>query len=101
VVTENHLFCEYVSSIPTSNTGRYPLVINRLILIFTNITAGLEFGATLHGKNLMIDKSLYGCKTSAARSHEHLSELLLRLGYKKTKLDPGSWMVDKYHIMNI
>jgi hypothetical protein len=27
------------------------------------ITAGPEFGANLHGKNLIIDKSLYGLKT--------------------------------------
>jgi hypothetical protein len=59
------------------------------------ITAGLEFGANLHGKNLIIDKSLYGLKTSAARFHEHLSESLLLLGFKKTKHDPELWMVDK------
>jgi hypothetical protein len=48
--------------------------------------------------NLIIDKSLYGLKTVAARFHEHLSELLLRLGFKNTKHDPDSWMVDKsYH----
>jgi hypothetical protein len=41
------------------------------------ITAGPEFGANLHGKNLIIDKSLYGLKTSAARFHEHLSKSLL------------------------
>jgi hypothetical protein len=35
------------------------------------ITAVPEFGANLHGKNLMTDKSLYGSKTSAARFHEH------------------------------
>jgi hypothetical protein len=35
-----------------------------------------------------MDKSLYGFKTSAARFHEHLSESLLRLGFKKTKHDP-------------
>jgi hypothetical protein len=35
------------------------------------ITAVPEFGASLHGKNLIIDKSLYGLKTSAARFHEH------------------------------
>jgi hypothetical protein len=35
----------------------------------------------------MIDKSLYGLKTSAARFHEHLSESLLRLGFKKAKHD--------------
>jgi hypothetical protein len=59
------------------------------------ITAVPEFGVDLHGKNLIIDKSLYGLKTSAARFHEHLSESLLRLGFKKTKHDPDSWMVDK------
>jgi hypothetical protein len=41
------------------------------------ITAGPEFGVDLHGKNLIIDKSLYGLKTSAARFHEHLSESVL------------------------
>jgi hypothetical protein len=59
------------------------------------ITADPEFGIDLHGKNLIIDKSLYGLKTSAARFHEHLSESLLRLGFKKTKHDPDLWMVDK------
>jgi hypothetical protein len=38
---------------------------------------------------------LYGLKTSAARFYEHLSESLLRLGFKKTKHDPELWMVDK------
>jgi hypothetical protein len=42
------------------------------------ITAGPEFGANLHGKNLIFDKSLYGLKTSAAIFHEHLSKSLLR-----------------------
>jgi hypothetical protein len=42
------------------------------------MTAGPEFGVDLHGKILIIDKSLYGLKTSAARSHEHLCESLLR-----------------------
>jgi hypothetical protein len=40
------------------------------------------------------DKSLHGLKTSAARFHEHLSESLLRLGFKKTKHDPDLWMVE-------
>jgi hypothetical protein len=59
------------------------------------ITAGPEFGVDLYGKNLIIDKSLYGLKTSAARFHEHVSQLLLRLGFKKTKHDPDLWMVYK------
>jgi hypothetical protein len=57
------------------------------------ITAGPKFGANLHGKNPIIDKSLYGLKTSAARFHEHLSKSLLRLGFKKTKHDPDLLMV--------
>jgi hypothetical protein len=38
---------------------------------------------------------LYGFQTSAATFHEHLSESLLRLGFKKTKHDPDLCMVDK------
>jgi hypothetical protein len=56
------------------------------------IISGPEFGATLYGKNLIIDKSLYGLKTSAARFHEYLSELL---GFKKKNHDPDLWMVEK------
>jgi hypothetical protein len=59
------------------------------------ITDGSEFGVNSHGKNLIIDKSLYGLKISAARFHDHLSESLLRLGFKNTKHDPDLWMVDK------
>jgi hypothetical protein len=43
------------------------------------ITADPEIGANLHSKNAIIDKSLYGLKTSAARFYQHLSESLLRL----------------------
>jgi hypothetical protein len=50
------------------------------------INAGPEFGASLNSKNLIIDKSLYGFKISAARFHEHLSESLLRLGFKNTNM---------------
>jgi hypothetical protein len=59
------------------------------------ITSGPEFEASLHCKYLIIDESLYGLKTSAARFHEPLSESLLRLGFKKTKHEPELWMVDK------
>jgi hypothetical protein len=37
-------------------------------------TVGPEFGTALCGKILIISKSLYGLKTSAARFHEHLAE---------------------------
>jgi hypothetical protein len=59
------------------------------------ITAGLEFGSSLCGRNLMINKSLYGLKTSAAKFHEHLAESLLRLGFIKTKHDNDLWMIDR------
>jgi hypothetical protein len=59
------------------------------------ITAGPDFGANSHSKNLIIDKSLYLLKISAARFHEHLSESLLRLNFKNTKHDPDLWMVEK------
>jgi hypothetical protein len=59
------------------------------------ITACPEFGANSDGKNLIIDRSLYGSKTSAARFHEHLSESLLRLGFMQTRHDSDLWMVDK------
>jgi hypothetical protein len=34
-------------------------------------------------------------KTSSARFHQHFSESLLSLGFRKTKHDPGLWTVDK------
>jgi hypothetical protein len=49
------------------------------------IIAVPEIKSNLHGKNLIIDESLYGLKIFAAIFHEHLSESLLRLGFKKTK----------------
>jgi hypothetical protein len=68
--------------------------LNGKLKVKVYITAGTEFGEKLHGKNLTIDKSLYGLQTSASRFHEHLSRSLLRLGFKKTKHDPDLWMVD-------
>jgi hypothetical protein len=59
------------------------------------IIAGPKFVANKHGKNIIIDKSFYGLKTSDTRFHEHLSESLLRFGFKKTKHDSDLWMVDK------
>jgi predicted protein tyrosine phosphatase len=60
-----------------------------------HITVVPEFVESLHGKNLIIDESLYGLKTSAARFHEHLSDSLLRLSFKKTKHEPDIWMLEK------
>ena len=58
------------------------------------IIAGKEFGANLEGKRLIIYKSLYRLRTSAARFHEHLAEKLRRLGYCPTKADRDLWIKD-------
>src|SRR5687768_11038151 len=56
------------------------------------IIAGPEFGGKLLGKRLIIDKALYGLKSSSARFHEHLSATLLVMGYKSSKADYDLWI---------
>ncbi len=56
------------------------------------IIAGPEFGKELEGKRLIIDKALYGLKSSSARFHEHLSAILLSMGYKPSKADYDLWI---------
>jgi hypothetical protein len=51
-----------------------------------------EFGEKLQGKRLLIDKALYGLKSSLARFHEHLSATLIYMGYKPSKADYDLWM---------
>ena len=55
------------------------------------VVAGEEFGEH-KGKRMVIDKSLYGLKSSGARFHEHLSIRLKRMGYKPSKADPDLWI---------
>jgi hypothetical protein len=55
------------------------------------VIAGHEFGKEVEGKRMIIDKSLYGLKTSSARFHEHLSEKLKLMGYKPSKAYPDLW----------
>ena len=57
------------------------------------IVAGPEFGP-LQGKPLLIDKGLYGLRTSSARFHEHLAEKLRRMGYTPSYADPDLWIKD-------
>ena len=56
------------------------------------IVAGPEFGPDLEGKRLIIDKALYGLKTSAARFHEHLSAKLRKMSFRPSKADPDLWI---------
>ncbi len=58
------------------------------------IVAGPEFGKELEGKILVIDKALYGLRSSAARFHEHLSVTLIQLGFTPCKNDRNMWMRD-------
>ena len=59
------------------------------------IKAGREFGKDMNGKILIIVKSLYGLKTSAARFHECLSDKLREMGYRPSLTDADLWMIDK------
>jgi hypothetical protein len=52
------------------------------------ITSGPDFGGDLSGKNLIINMSLYGLKTSKTESS-------LRLDFKKISHEPDFWIVDK------
>ena len=58
------------------------------------IIAGPEFGEHA-GKRMIIDKGLYGLKTSAARFHEHLSAKLRSLGFTPSRADSDLWMRPK------
>jgi hypothetical protein len=55
------------------------------------VIAGHEFGKEYEGRRMIIDKSLYGLKTSSARFHEHLSEKLKLMGYQPSKAYPDLW----------
>jgi hypothetical protein len=55
------------------------------------IVAGPEFG-DLEGEKLVIDKGLYGLKSSGARFHEHLSDKIRKMGYRPSKADSDFWI---------
>ena len=55
------------------------------------IVAGPEFGEHA-GKRMIIEKGLYGLKTSAARFHEHLSAKLRSMGFYPSRADADLWM---------
>ena len=58
------------------------------------IIAGPEFGPELAGRVLIIVRSLYGLRTSAARFHEHLTDNLRKLGFHPSKADPNLFYKD-------
>ena len=55
--------------------------------------AGPEFGP-LQGNLMVIDRALYGLRTSGARWHDRLSDVLRTMGYFQCKADPDLWIKD-------
>jgi hypothetical protein len=55
--------------------------------------AGPEFGP-LAGHLLKIVRALYGLRTSGARWHDRLADVLLEKGYFQCKADPDLWIKD-------
>jgi hypothetical protein len=55
--------------------------------------AGPEFGP-LQGHLLIIERALYGLRTSGARWHDRLSDVLRDMGYFQCKADPDLWIKD-------
>ena len=55
------------------------------------IIAGKGFGE-LEGHTLVIDKALYGLKSSGLRWHEKFSDTLRDMGFYISKGDPDVWM---------
>jgi hypothetical protein len=58
------------------------------------IIAGPEFGDRV-GHTLIILKALYGLKSSGKRWHERLSDVLLDMGFERSKAEPDIWMREK------
>jgi len=55
------------------------------------IIAGKGFGE-LEGHTLIIDKALYGLKSSGLRWHEKVADTLRHMGFMISKADPDMWM---------
>jgi hypothetical protein len=61
-------------------------------LVYT--IAGPEFGPDIEGCIMIIVRSIYGLKSSAAAFHEVLSDSLTRLGFVPSRADFNLWMKD-------
>lgn len=55
------------------------------------IIAGPEFGK-LHGHILIIDKALYGLRSSGKRWHERFADCLRKEGFESCKIEPDLWI---------
>ncbi len=61
----------------------------------TFVIAGPKFGPEVEGKRLVINKGLYGLRSSAARFHEHLASKLRAIGFKPSRVDNDFWIRKK------
>jgi hypothetical protein len=57
------------------------------------IVAGPEFGER-EGHTLIIERALYGLKSSGLRWHERLADVLVNMGFKPSKAEADIWMRD-------
>ena len=55
--------------------------------------AGSEFGP-LEGHVMVVEKALYGLRSSGARFHDKFADTLLDLGFLPSKADPDVWLRD-------
>jgi hypothetical protein len=58
------------------------------------IIAGPEFGEC-KGHTLLINKALYGLKSSGLRWHERFSEVLMDMGFTPLRVEQNIWMCEK------
>jgi len=56
------------------------------------IKAGPEFGPDLEGKFLIINKALYGLRSSGTRWHDRFADCLRDMGFFPCKAEPDIWM---------
>ena len=57
------------------------------------VRVGPEFGP-LEGHSLVIEKALYGLRTSGARFHAKFADTLRAMGFTPTYADPNVWIHD-------
>ena len=58
------------------------------------VKAGPEFGDQ-EGRILLVEKALYGLRTSGVRWHERLANRLRGMGFFPCKAEPNIWMREK------
>jgi hypothetical protein len=63
------------------------------------IIAGPEFGP-LEGHTLLINKAIYGLKSSGLRWSERFSDVLIDMGFFLSKAETDIWMCEKDGCMN-